>query len=121
MKRLAASVALVLSLIGCGPLSGGLPSGGLLTYDGPCHLMNIRGRLEVDDTYVTAIVQPDGDRTIVAWPVGYTSRPNGSEVDVLNAQGRVVVTTGNDYSFIGSPLEEGVWAGCSVDPDWGDG
>ena len=131
MKRLVTTIAVVLCLVGCGPSAGSL-----LTFDsrdGLCFLASVSGRLVVDVGHVTAISPEaddhggmlDGPR-IVAWPSGYTARANGSEVDVLDAQGRVVATTGHRYilpgGFVG-PDDRGfprlparVWWACG-DPE----
>jgi hypothetical protein len=68
MKRLVATIAIVLGLIGCGPSGGSLP---LLTgdpLDGGCYLATASGRLVVDPSYGTAIIGSGGtvdDRRIV--------------------------------------------------------
>ena len=117
MKRLAATAAVALSLIGCGPSGGGL-----VTYDGPCYVASITGKLVVDPSGTAMVPVGDGphtgtlrDRMIVAWPPGYTARPNGSEVDVLDAHGGVVATTGNIYTLLGGDTSAG-WLVCMVNP-----
>ncbi len=118
----------------CNAADYGEPSvGSLLTADPDdgCRLASIAGRLVVDARYGTSIV-PDGspslaDRpaagfdlglpAVVAWPAGYTARTNGSEVEVLDAQGRVAATTGNSYALGGGywgidDVPEPIWLAC---------
>jgi hypothetical protein len=42
----------------------------------------------------------------VMWPVGYTGRWVGSEVEVINDKGEVVATTGRRYSFGFGPISD---------------
>ncbi len=127
MKRLVATIAIVLGLIGCGPSGGSLLTGDPL--GGNCYLATGSGLLVVDPTYGTAIIGSGGTvdgLTIVAWRPGYTARPNGSEVDVLDPQGRVVATTGRSYLIPGGYVDPGefgrpdlpsmVWWACD-DPE----
>ena len=98
MKRLVTTIAVVLCLVGCGPSAGSLLTGDPL--GGGCYLATGSGRLVVDPSYGTAIIGDGGtvdQLTVVAWRPGYTARRNGSEVEVLDPQGRVVATTGHSY------------------------
>jgi len=71
-------VALLTGVDSC--WAGGAPGdGGLLTADA-AHGTSLRGKP-------------------VMWPVGYSARRAGSEVEVLNAKGAVVATTGRVYYF----------------------
>jgi hypothetical protein len=89
---------------------GSLP---LLTgdpLDGGCYLAEGGGTLVFDPSYGTAIIGEGGTvdgLTIVAWRPGYTARPNGSEFDVLDPQGRVVATTGQRYLLHGGYADPG--------------
>jgi hypothetical protein len=123
MKRLAVTVVVVLCLAGCGPSTGSLVTG-----DGPlnggCYLTQVTGRLVFDPSYGTAIIV-DGSQTgvqhgltIVAWPPGETVRPNGSEFDVLDPQGRVVATTGQRYAVIGNFADAGEYGRPDLPPVW---
>ena len=122
MRSLVVLVALLVTACG-----GGVS---LLTSDRDdfCMLSWTAGRLVVDARYGTSIV-PDGhpsqsqlDRPyVVAWPAGYTARRNGSEVDVLDGEGRVVATTGNSYTLQGGgsardDWPERTWSACD-DPE----
>ncbi len=129
MKRLVSTIAVVLGLVGCGPSGGSLLTGDPL--GGSCYLATASGRLVVDPSYGTAII-PEGHggmidrRTIVAWRPGYTPRRSGSEVEVLDPQGRVVATTGRSYLVPGGFVDPGdvsrpdlptmVWWACR-DPE----
>jgi hypothetical protein len=117
MKRVAATLALAVVLVGCGP-SFSEPSlsepvslittNGSPNNEGSCATVFASGPLVVDPTYGTAIIdpslhQPDTTRPIpVAWRPGFTARRLGSEVEVLDPQGNVVAITGHEYTLSGS-------------------
>lgn len=128
MKRLVATIAVVLGLVGCGPSGGSLLTGDPLGGNIDCYLATGSGRLVFDPSYGTAIIGEGGTVdgvTIVAWRPGYRARPNGSEFDVLDPQGRVVATTGQRYLLHGGYADPGefgrpdlrtVWWTCE-DPE----
>jgi hypothetical protein len=98
MRRIVACLALALSLLGCyGGGASALPgeSVPLLTGALTCYAGGEGGPtalLVVDPKYGTSLNgQP------VMWPKGYTARRAGSEVDVLDTQGKVIATTGRTY------------------------
>ena len=108
-KHVATIIALALCLGGCSFLPPQSDPVQLLTSpERVCFAADAAGLLVVDPTYGTAIVgdgHPNmlvgGDLPVtVAWPPGFTARRNGSEVAVLNPQGRVVGTTGRSYEFL---------------------
>jgi hypothetical protein len=91
MHRIAAATAaLTLCLLGCGPQPVQLRTG-----VGSCFLMifPIWGRLLPDALYGTTL-----DGVPIIWPAGYTGvrAPDGG-VAVAGADGKIVATTGNDY------------------------
>lgn len=127
MKRLVTTIAVVLGLVGCGSSGGSLLTGDPL--GGNCYMATASGRLVVDRSYGTAIIGDGGTvdgLTIVAWRPGYTARRSGSEVEVLDPQGRVVATTGRSYLIPGGYVDPGefgrpdlpttVWWACG-DPE----
>jgi hypothetical protein len=126
MKRLVTTIAVVLGLVGCGPSGVSLltrdPFGGK-----GCYVAEASGRLVVDPSHGTAIIPPDGstgtvrDRTIVAWRPGYTARRIGSEVEVLDPQGRVVATTGHSYIIPGGYLYPVDWPDLPTTVWWACG
>jgi hypothetical protein len=65
-----------------------------VSQGGGCYLSGPSGTLVKDPIFFTAmdilgpIAQP------VAWPAGYSARVAGSEVEVLDTEGKVVATTG---------------------------
>jgi hypothetical protein len=79
-----------------------------------CYLMKfpIWGRFLPDPVLGVTV-----DGTPIIFPVGYTGRlQSGSgEVDVLNAEGKVVATTGNDYWLPNGPM--GIYAGPQAGRD----
>jgi hypothetical protein len=109
MKRAAATLTLALLVLGCGLLPDS--SVQLLTYipqggEG-CYLNEVNGLLVVDANYGTALIE-NGARPgaspnplRVAWPTGYTAQRVGSEVEVLDPHGNVVMTTGQRVTLIG--------------------
>jgi hypothetical protein len=77
-----------------------------------CYLMGPTGKLVTDPTYGTAFVMEEpafldaktGAASVhspepVAWPPGYTANQAGSEVEVHDASGAVVATTGGRYEI----------------------
>jgi hypothetical protein len=125
-KRVAATLALALCLVGCArlPLNGDPVQ--LLTspprFIPGCFTNSASGPLIVDPKYGTAIIDEimikvTGTRPPpipVAWRPDFTARRIGSEVEVLNPQGNVVATTGRSYVIAGGYVS----AGGSSGLDW---
>ena len=130
--RLAATLAVALLLLGCGALSFGAPvplltglPPGYENANGPigCFTNHADGPLIVDKQYGTAVVDRsnsgDGSSTPIMWRPGFTARQSGSEVEVFDANGLVVATTGRGYSIAGGYVGENprvFWACDSVRP-----
>jgi hypothetical protein len=103
-------VALVVAFAGCTPttpvplLTGDNPDGDLA--NGACYTNFASGPLVADPTYGTSIqdftagTEP-APVVPVRWPVGYTARQAGSEIEVVNGVGLVVAKTGNRYQIEG--------------------
>jgi len=92
-----------MSLAGCGPF--GEPVA-LLTgvYPDMCYAggeTGATGPLVIDPTYGTSF-----DGRPVMWPVGFTGRRVGGQVEVLDAQGNVKATTGRTYHISIAPAPE---------------
>jgi hypothetical protein len=88
-------------LTGTGPFAGD---------DHTCYLNYAVGMLSADPVYGTAITQEFEDgtppfRTPVMWWPGFTGHPVGSEIEVRDAEGKVVAVTGRRYQIGG-----GTWA-----------
>ena len=112
MRRIATTLALVLSLLGCAP-SVELLTGHSLCFPGPGPV--IEGLLISDPEHGTAIkvegyqsgysydsTPSDGSTTPVMWPEGYIGRQlSGGEVEVLDEAGKVVARTGGRYALEG--------------------
>jgi hypothetical protein len=98
MRRVFASLALALSLVGCSA-GLGFPTT-LLTGSDPnaCYAggeQHVEGQLLVDEEYGTSL-----DGRPVIWPVGYSGvRLFWGEVQVLDPAGKVVATTGKRYQL----------------------
>ena len=89
---------------------------------GGCYLNFFVDTLVVDPTNGTAIIekytvggQPRSRVLPIMWPTGYTARRSGSEVEVLNASGRVMARTGGRYRIQGG-YEGAVWRTCAMMP-----
>jgi|SRR5262245_18666751 len=146
MRRLVGSAALALALLGCyaggastrvaapTPSPGAVP---LLTGALSCYAGGEGGAtapLLAEPQYGTSWLGMP-----VMWPSGYTARRAGSEVEVLDTQGKVIATTGRTYrisrayapelfpnddgSFEGTPPPPSAFAaaaGCPYDHDFID-
>ena len=124
----------VLLLAGCQGLAPrtpvqlltGVPDG---VSEGTCYTAEIHGLLVVDARYGTAILDDTAPRVggvppsplPVAWRPGVTGRLAGSEVEVVDPNGRVVATTGQrDILPGGYSAVAGVraWWACGVWEGW---
>jgi len=95
MLRVLGSVALTMSLLGCHAGSAGGASVPLLTGALGCYAGGEGGGtapLLAEPRYGTSWFGKP-----VMWPKGYTARRAGSEVEVLDAHGKVKATTGRTY------------------------
>ena len=118
MRRVISTLALALCLLGCGSVVLPWDRVDLLTRapmtvgGGPsCYTAATTGLLTVDPVYGTAI-----GSMAVMWPLGFTGRRVGSEVEVLDPHGKVVAMTGRIYELRGGS-ESGdppVWVYCGV-------
>jgi hypothetical protein len=103
------TLVLAMLLAGCG---GSVP---LLTGgSGSCLLNWFEGELVSDPAYGTAIIQRNGRPLPVRWPIGYTGRSSGLEVEVLDASGQVVVRTGSEVHLAGGYYgkDPRAWLAC---------
>lgn len=117
MKRVAATlVALALVLMGGWSFFLRPPEQLLVTADGPCFVGPLGGLLVADPRTGTAIETGDDVKPLV-WRSGYTGRRVGSEVEVINQQGDVVATTGQQVLLMGGG-KDGLpgFLVCGVDP-----
>ena len=76
MRRVLTTVAVAVSLAGCGLL---------------------RGSVVADPTTGSPVVIGDESTHEVKWPKGFTARRAWTETEVLDATGNVVLTTGARY------------------------
>ncbi len=134
MRRGAATLALALLVLGCGPSDAEVPIiAGPPNHTG-CFAADAAGLLMVDPTYGTAIIGDGHENMLVkgdvpvtvAWPPGFTARRSGSEVEVLDPQGNVVATTGRSYHFLGGFVDAGgssgiVWPELKTNVLWACG
>jgi len=110
VRRLTATLALALLLLGCGLVA---PRGepvqlltGAMPFDPDQCPDSALAQLLVDPQYGTALAEYGGSRTPVMWRPGFTGRRVGSKVVVLDATGNVVATTGQSYLIAGNYLLE---------------
>ena len=113
LRRVATTLALALSLLGCAPTGEPVKLMTLTTIGvAGCCVPCVAGVLVPSADIGTVIrvdkagggfsgceLHPTQDTHVerVAWPAGYTGRWAGSEVEVLNGKGEVVATTGQRY------------------------
>lgn len=79
-----------------------------------CFVANTTGLLVPDASTGTAIVSEDMSRTTaqVLWPVGFTARRSGDQVEVLDRGGHVVARTGQRYELLGGYNDDNQWIAC---------
>jgi hypothetical protein len=89
---------------------------------GGCYLNYFVDELVVDPVNGTAVIeeytidgQPKSRVLPIMWPVGYTARHSGSEVEVLARNGQVVARTGATYRIQGG-YEGDYWLTCGMTP-----
>jgi hypothetical protein len=124
MKRISATIALGLVVLGCGRLPDPvqLVTGTSALEPNGCFAFDVAGRLTVDPSYGTAIIVKDGTGGIpVAWRPGFTGRRAGSEVEVLDPDGKVVATTGRPYDVEGGYVTDGSWGHPETSMFWACG
>jgi len=85
--------------------------------DGPgivrCYTSGTVGDLVVDPAAGVAIVEKTGARYMVMWPSGYMGQRAGSEIEVLNREGKVIARTGTHVSIDGG-YSQGGWVTCGA-------
>ena len=101
MRRIVAILVMVSWLSGCEPPGVQVP---LLTGVSPeaCYAggeSGMTGRLIPDATYGTSF-----NGRPVMWPIGFSARQAGDEVQVLDSGGRVRATTGRVYHISIAPV-----------------
>lgn len=112
-RYLVLSVLLGTALVdGCAVAGGGLATG-----DHPCYTSAANGELVVNflggGTQIHDTTAMGGGHTLdVVWPVGYTSRWAGNQLEVLSPDGRVVATTGQSVWLPGGAIGPGVFYAC---------
>jgi hypothetical protein len=82
-----------------------------------CYLSNIEGELVTDPVDGVAIIEPGGHRRSVIWSRTWSGRQSGSEVEVLNSQGKVAYRTGSYVHLSGAddPDNSDGWLACSLE------
>jgi hypothetical protein len=101
MRHAAATLALALSLLGCGVAPEATRGGQvpLLTEDVPQQAFLLRAVIDVvaDPATGTPIIEVNG--VPVRWRNGFTAWRVGSETEVLDPDGNRVLVTGQRYLF----------------------
>lgn len=96
------AVAALLATITGG--SATIKTGGLTDNpdDVACYTSGISGTLVTDFGAGTAIVDDtNGRRTVVTWPLLWTGRSSGLEIEIVNRSGKVVARTGTHVNLMG--------------------
>jgi hypothetical protein len=77
-----------------------------------CYTNSAAGPLIVDRDYGTAIKDMDvgGSSAPMTWRPGFTARRVGSEVEVLDPDGKAVAITGRSYRLAGGYVHGEFWA-----------
>jgi len=105
MRRVLTALALALSLLGCATTSDDVP---LLTNEmergGGCWLLHVVVDVFANTTFGTAVGSAGG--APLTWPRGYTARRAGTEVEVLDRDGKVVLKTGGRYWMCPTPSSD---------------
>jgi hypothetical protein len=108
MRQVAVSLAVGALLLGCGSLRGEqvplVITDGEVFGDG-CVLLYEVVDVIADPTSGTVV---KGGGWPLRWPKGYTGRRVGSEVQVLDPAGNVVLTTGGRYRI--GPANDGTYS-----------
>jgi hypothetical protein len=116
MRRIMTSLALALSLLGCDAtvLPGAQVALRTTDTDTPplCFLAGAEGELIVDpELGIAWRVGPDDIRPVI-WPRGFTGRRVGTEVEVMDRDGKGVATTGWKGEITFSKMEPGLVYAC---------
>jgi hypothetical protein len=124
MLRVVISVALAMSLLGC---YGGGASAPSASPSGPVTLLTVAtqtsfGSCVLDLYYVADVIAdptsgaPSDPATgkSFAWPKGFTARRAGSEVEVFDPAGNVVLMTGQRYRMCPAPDDTKVGSGLAA-------
>lgn len=130
MHRVAISVALMLSLLGCS--RGGASAPSASPAAGAVSLVTVEtqtsfGSCVLDLYYVADVVADPGSGVPTdaatgksfAWPKGFTARRAGTEVEVLDAGGKAVFTTGQRYRICPAPDDTREGSGLSAQSSGG--
>jgi hypothetical protein len=89
----------------------------LLTADGPslaCRDALGGGRLVADARSGLAVVDEEGEVTVVRWPFGYTARQEVGRIALVDPTGRTVARDGDTIRFAGGEVA-GTWHVCPWD------
>jgi hypothetical protein len=112
---IAIAIAIAMAMAGCTPaapvplLTG---DGGPIAHlpKGSCYTNFASGPLHADPDYGTVVQDFSADTepapvVPVMWPIGYTARRSGTEIEVLDGAGRVVAKTGHRYQIEGGYVD----------------
>ena len=94
--RVAVALALALFLLGCDSSKVPLPTDET-DLGGSCWLLHEVVDVIADPDTGTPTIKASGAQ--LKWPMGFSAQRAGSEVEVLDRDGRVVLTTGGRYEI----------------------
>jgi hypothetical protein len=106
LRSVAALLALAVCLLGCATKAAERVP---LNIDdtqsaGACWLLHVVVDVVADPTTGAPTVKGTGEP--LKWPTGYTARRAGTEVEVRDAMGSVVMTTGGRYWMCPTPASD---------------
>ena len=93
------ALAALAAVLAIGLFSSGvtIQTGGI----GGCYTSGTSGELVSDAFSGVAIVEQGGRRVPVTWPIGWTGRWSGFDVEILDSRGNVHMRTGTNVYLMG--------------------
>jgi hypothetical protein len=118
MRRRAAAILLTFCLVGCRSAADRVPLGiddTVTAFGQSCILMHQVVDVAADPVTGALILDGGGSALAVKWPKGFTAWRAGSETEVVDTNGSVVLRTGARYSICPSEYLNG-WVVGMVHP-----
>ncbi len=81
-----------------------------------CYTSGTSGELVTDPSAGTAIIESDGRRVPVTWPIGWTGRRSLGAMDIVDQGGNVVARTGTHVNLMGGYWLDGSFLTCGPVP-----
>jgi hypothetical protein len=74
------------------------------------------GRLVVDPVSGLGVADTRGHVIHVYWPFGFTARPDGDRIALVDEQGRIVAHVGDVIGMVGGYGADDGWYACQFQP-----